>query len=225
MPASSLPGGPTGIASRRFTRRPPDATLLPRMSSSTWGPSAFRARKTGRSRTRRLLSTIGLATLTAGLVLLVTFTSGVQNLDEMMLAIGATVASLGAVVAVRLVQSELAFHEPPRLERVLSDQAARRGQPAVPTPLTKITAELDLSRTSKRYYRRVLVPRLAAVASGLVSLADRTRIVDHIETIGQPGDRLADRLPERMTRRGVPLEQLADVVQELEHADAGEAAA
>ena len=109
------------------------------MSSSTWGPSAFRARKTGRSRTRRLLNTIGLAALTAGLVLLVTFTSGVQDLDEVMLAIGATVASLAAVVAVRSVQSELAFHEAPRLERVHGDQAARRGQPAVPTPLTKIT--------------------------------------------------------------------------------------
>jgi len=192
------------------------------MSSSTWGPSAFRARKTGRSRTRRLLRTFGLAALTAGLVLLVTFTSGVQDLDEVMLAIGATVASLAAVVAVTSVQSELAFHEAPRLERVLSDQAARRGRPAVPTPLTKITAELELSQTSKRYYRRVLVPRLAAVASGLVNAADRTRILGRVEAIGRPGDMLADRLPERMTRRGVPLGQLAGVVQELEEADAGD---
>lgn len=170
------------------------------------------------------MSTIGLAALTAGLVLLVTFTSGVQDLDEMMLAVGATVASLAAVVAVSSVQSELAFHEAPRLERVLTDQAARRGQPAVPTPLTKITSELNLSQTSKRYYRRVFLPRLAAVASGLVNAADRTRILRRVEAIGRPGDTLADRLPERMTRRGVPLAQLADVVQELEQADAGGAA-
>ena len=190
------------------------------MSSSTWGPSAFRARRTGRSRTRRLLSTVGLAALTAGLVLLVTFTSGVQDLDEVMLAIGATVASLAAVVAVSSVQSELAFHEAPRLERVLSEQASRRGQPAVPTPLTKITAEIELSQTSKRYYRRVFLPRLAAVASGLVSTADRARINGRIEAIGRPDDTLADRLPERLTRRGVPLAQLGGVIQELEQADA-----
>ncbi|MDE2813693.1 MAG: hypothetical protein OXM01_11745, partial [Gemmatimonadota bacterium] len=194
------------------------------MTSSTWGPSAFRARKTGRSRTRRLLHTVGLAALTAGLVLLVTFTSGVQDLDEVMLAIGATVASLATVVAVTSVQSELAFHEAPRLERVLSDQAARRGQPAVPTPLTKITVELELSQTSKRYYRRVLVPRLAAVASGLLNAADRTRILGRVEAIGRPGHKLTDRLPESLTRRGIPLAQLAGVVQELEQADAGGAA-
>ena len=190
------------------------------MRSPTWGPTAFRARKVGRSRTRRLLNTIFLAVLTAGLVLLVTFTSGVQDLDELMLAIGATVASLAAVIAVRSVQSELAFHESPRLDRVLSDQAARRGQPSVPRPLTKITAELNLSQTSKRYYLRVLSTRLSEVAAGLIKSTDRKRILDRIEMIGRAGNAFADRLPERMTRRGVPLEQLTDLVQELEQADA-----
>ena len=194
------------------------------MSSATWGPSAFRTRTTGRGRTRRILNTIGLAALTAGLVLLVTFTSGVQDLDEVVLAIGAAVASLAAVVAVRSVQSELAFHEAPRLERVLNDQAARRGQPAVPSPLTKISAELELSQTSKRYYRRVLAPRLAAVAAGLVDRADQERLLARIEAMGRPGDAFADRLPERVTRRGVPLAQLAGVVQELDQADTGEIA-
>ena len=190
------------------------------MRSATWGPTAFRARKAGRSRTRRILSTVLLAALTAGLVLLVTFTSGVQDLDEVMLAIGATVASLAAVITVRSVQSELAFHESPRLERVLSDQATRQGQPSVPRPLTKITAELNLSLTSKRYYRRVLSARLSEVAAGLMKSADCKRILDRIEVIGRAGNAFTDRLPERMTRRGVPLEQLTDLVQELEQADA-----
>ena len=193
------------------------------MSSGTWGPSAFRSRSTTRSRTRRILSTIGLAALTAVLVLLVTFTSGVQDLDEVILSIGAAVASLAAVVAVRTVQSELGFHERPRLERLLHDQDERRGRPAVPTPLSKITAELELAQTSKRYYRRVLIPRLSAVAAGLVDRSDRERLLDRIQALGRSGDTFADRLPERLTRRGVPLAQLASVVQELEQADADSA--
>jgi len=207
---------------RRFTESSRPWYAAGRMSSATWGPSAFRARATGRSRTRRILNTIGLAALTAGLALLVTFTSGVQDLDEVILAIGAAVASLAAVVAVRAVQSELAFHEAPRLERIRHDQDARRGQPAVPSPLAKISSELELAQTSKRYYRRVLGPRLAAVASGLVDRTARERLLARIEAIGRPGDTFADRLPERITRRGVPLAQLAGVVREMDRADAGD---
>lgn len=191
------------------------------MSSATWGRSAFRSRNAGRSRTRRILNTIGLAALTSGLVLLVTFTSGVQDLDEVILAVGAAVASLAAVVAVRAVQSELAFHEAPRLERVLHDQAARRGQPAVPSPLAKIASEMELAQTSKRYYRQVLSPRLAALAAELVDRAARERLLARIEAIGRPGDAPADRLPERITRRGVPMAELAGVVRGLDRADAG----
>lgn len=190
------------------------------MSSATWGRSAFRARATGRSRTRRIVNTIGLAALTAGLALLVTLTSGVQDLDEVILAVGAAVASLAAVVAVRTVQSELAFHEAPRLERLLRDQEARRGRPAVPSPLAKIASELELAQTSKRYYGRVLGPRLAALAAGVVDRAARDRLLARIEALGRPGGALADRLPERITRRGVPLAQLAGVVGDLEQADA-----
>ena len=191
------------------------------MSSATWGRSAFRSRATGRGRTRRIVNTIGLAAITAGLALLVTFTSGVQDLDEVILAIGAAVASLAAVVAVRAVQSELAFHEAPRLERLLHDQEARRGRPAVPSPLAKIASELELAQTSKRYYGTVLRPRLAALAAGLIDRAARDRLLARIEGIGRPGGALADRLPERITRRGVPLAQLAGVVRDLEQADAG----
>ena len=190
------------------------------MSSATWGRPAFRSRATGRSRTRRIVNTIGLAALTAGLALLVTFTSGVQDLDEMILAIGAAVASLAAVVAVRAVQSELTFHDAPRLERLLHDQEARRGRPAVPSPLAKIASELELAQTSKRYYGTVLRPRLAALAAGLIDRAARDRLLARIEGIGRPGGALADRLPERITRRGVPLAQLTGVVRDLEQADA-----
>lgn len=190
------------------------------MSSATWGRPAFRSRATGRSRTRRIVNTIGLAALTAGLALLVTFTSGVQDLDEVILAIGAAIASLAAVVAVRAVQSELAFHESPRLERLLRDQEVRRGRPAVPSPLAKIASELELAQTSKRYYGTVLRPRLAALAAGLIDRAARDRLLARIEGIGRPGGALADRLPERITRRGVPLAQLVGVVRDLEQADA-----
>ena len=55
-----------------------------------------------------------------------------------------------------------------------------------------------------------------------MSTADRGRILDRIEALGRPGDTLADRLPERLTRRGVPLAQLAGVVQELDQADAAD---
>ena len=75
--------------------------------SSTWGADAFRGvpgRGQGKGRTRRILATIGLAVLAAGLIMLVVFTSAGRGIDEIMIALAASVATVFCLTARKINQ-------------------------------------------------------------------------------------------------------------------------
>lgn len=193
---------------------------------STWGADAFRGvpgRQTG-GRGRRIFATIGLMILSAGLVMLVVFTAGGRGIDEVMIAVGASVATIFSFAAVRVVQSTLAYRDKPRLDVLRESQFDRLGEPAVPAPLERITAELKFSRTSLRYYRRVLSQRLRrlAVPLGSETVLDDEEAVpaspldDQINAAGERGSRFSDKLPERITRRGVPIERISALIDAAE---------
>ena len=183
--------------------------------SGTWGPDAFRG-VAGRSRTRagtrRVLGAIGLAVLSAGLVLLVVFASLGRGADVAMLAVGASVATLASYASVRVVQGALAWRPKPGLEALRRRQLTRMGPVAIPTPLERIVQELEFARTSLRYYHRVLAPRLRRLAKQpLATTLDR-----RIASAGEPGSGLLDRLPERLTRRGVDAGKLEELIRDIE---------
>ena len=199
--------------------------------STAWGPDAFRGvagRSRSRGTTRRVLATIGLAVFSAGLVMLVVFSSAGRGTDVVMVAVGASVATMVSYASVRAVQAALAFREKPRLEALRSRQVTRMGSTALPAPLGRIVQELQFASTSRSHYRRVVAPRLRRLAAPAERDSPRlheplaTPLDQQIASLGEPGTGPWDRLPERLTKRGVRTEKLEELVHRLEAIRHGE---
>lgn len=152
--------------------------------------------------------------LLGALALLITFSAGLRDMDALVLTLGTAVASIASVAGVRAVQAEFSRQAPPGLEAVLAQQTARRGKPAVPAPLAKIISELELAAGSRRYYRSVVDPRLRQLIAGLEP-EQRARAEADIQRIGTVTDSWRDRLPERLSRRGVNPERIATLVDHI----------
>ena len=202
------------------------------MKTSTWGPGAFRGvpgQSRGRARTRRIIATLGLAVLATVLVLLVTFVSAGRGTDEVMVAVGAAVASVASLAAVRSVQAAMAYREKPYLDDLRARQEARLGSIIVPAAMERIQQELHFAGKSRKYYRRVLAQRMRrlAAAPGFEHLYEDNEVPqtspleDRITELGEPGDQFIDKLPERLTRRGVETERLVELINEVEATRSG----
>ena len=197
------------------------------MNTSAWGPDAFRGvpgRSQGRARTRRLFATLGLAVLSTVLILLVTFVSAGRGTDEVMVAIGAAVASVASLAAVRSVQAAVAYREKPQLDDLRVRQERRLSSTIMPAAMERIRQELKFAGKSRKYYRRVLAQRMRRLAAAPDfehlyedgEVPQTSPLEDRIVALGEPGDEFIDKLPERLTGRGVETERLVELINDVE---------